>query len=132
MIKANFRRKYVACLFIDLKKAFDTVDPVRLARKLKRVGISDNAMTLILSYLQNRETATTIGYNYSVFKRILVGVAQGSLMGPLHFITYLNDLLQLDFICRLILYADDAVLIFVDDSVDELQQMQRNLLILHK
>lgn len=132
MIKANFRRKYVACLFIDLKKAFETVDPVRLARKLKRVGISDNAMTLILSYLQNRETATTIGYNYSVFKRILVGVAQGSLMGPLHFITYLNDLLQLDFICRLILYADDAVLIFVDDSVDELQQMQRNLLILHK
>lgn len=133
LIKANFRRKYVACLFVDLKKAFDTVDPVRSVHKLKRLGLSNNAANLMLSYLQNRQTATSLGDNLSVFKRILVGVAQGSLTGPVHFITYINDLMHLDFIGRLILYADDAVLTFTADSAEELQrQMQHDIDVLNK
>lgn len=135
LIKANFRKKYVACVFIDLRRAFDTVDPLRLSLKLKRLGLSDSASTLMLSYLQSRQTATTIGSNTSSFMKINVGVAQGSKLGPLHFITYINDLLStcIDFIGRLILYADDAVLTYMADTPEQLQQMmQRDIIILHK
>lgn len=110
-IKLNFRKgsgkkkKYVACMFVDLKRAFDTVDPVRMERKLRRIGLSQGASQHILSYLQNRRTTAVIGENSSVFRRIMVGVAQGSIMGPLHFIIYMNDILQLpflgnSFVCR--------------------------------
>lgn len=108
IIKSSFRKKYVACVFVDLKRAFDTVEPKRLARKLKRLGLSNNAVKLMLSYLLNRNTATTIGTNTSFFRKITVGVAQGSKLGPLHFIIYINDLLNLKFWGRLLLYADDA------------------------
>src|SRR5687768_4427830 len=85
------------------------------------------------SYLQNRETETMIGDNTSLCKRILVGVAQGSRLRPLHFITYINDLLQLDFIGKLILYADDAVLTYCADTPEQLQLMttQRDITILN-
>lgn len=108
-LKRNFRKgsgrkkKYVACIFVDLKRAFDTVDPVRMERKLKRVGLSGSASKLILSYLCNRRTATVIGENTSMLRRILVGVAQGSIMGPLHFIIYMNDILQLRFLGNILL-----------------------------
>lgn len=85
-------------MFIDLRKAFDTVDPKRLIRKLKRLGLSDSAAKLMLSYLQNRQTATTIGNNRSDFRSVNVGVAQGSKLGPMHFIIYINDMLKLDLI----------------------------------
>lgn len=66
-------------MFIDLRKAFDTK---RLSHKLKQVGLSDNAVKQMLSYLRNRQTVTTIGSNTSDFRRVNVGVAQGSKMGP--------------------------------------------------
>lgn len=118
MIKANFSNKYVACVFVDLKRAFDTVDTKRLYLKLKRLGLSDNASKLMLSYPDSRQTATTIGNFWSI--------AQGSKLGPLHFITYVNDLFSIDFISRLILFADDIVLTFIADSPDELQQMMQH------
>lgn len=85
------------------------------------------------SYLKNRQTATTIGENTSSFRKINVGVAQGSKLGPIHFIVYINDLLRLSFIGRLLLYADDAVLTYACDTMDELQHtMQQDLLLLQK
>lgn len=97
-IKSNYRRKSVAALFIDLKKAFDTVDTKRFAWKLNRLGLSKGAVKLMLDYLQNRQTATTIGNYTSSFININIGVPQGSKLGPVHFIIYINDLLKLDFI----------------------------------
>ena len=78
------------------------------------------------SYLLNRRTATTIGNNTSSFKSVKVGVAQGSKLGPLHFIAYINDLLNVTFCGKMILYADDAVLTYVCDSWDELQQTMQS------
>jgi len=113
-------------MFIDLKKAFDTVDPKRLARKLKRLGLSDSAVKLMSSYLQNRQTATNIGNNSSNFRNVNVGVAQGSKLGPLHFIIYINDMLKLDLIGQLVLYADDAALIYALDSPQDLQNAMQH------
>lgn len=122
-IKLHYRKRYVACLFVGLRRAFDTVDPVRLPKKLRRISLSENATKLMLSYLHNRCTATTIGANTSYFRNILIGVAQGSKMGPLHFIIYIADLLLVKFFGMLSLYADDAVLYYAADSFDELQTL---------
>lgn len=130
-IKSNCNNKFVAATFIDLKKAFDTVDVKRLVRKFKRLGLSTNACKLMKSYLENRHTATSIGDNVSNFKRVNIGVAQGSKLGPVHFIIYINDLLQEKFIGQLLLYADDAVLVYASDTPIDLQaamQHDANLL----
>jgi len=119
-------------MFIDLKRAFDTVNPNRLARKLKQLGLSENAVKLMHSYLVNRKTATTIGKNSSDFATVNVGVAQGSKFGPLHFITYINDLLKMLFFGRLLLYADDAALVYICDSAADLERlMAQDLAILN-
>lgn len=131
-IKLNYRKKYVACMFVDMRRAFDTVDPERLSKKLRRIGLSENATNLMLSYLRNRRTAISIGNNSSNFRNISVGVAQGSKMGPLHFIIYIADLLLVNFIGLLILYADDAILCYAADTLEELQAlMQRDATLLH-
>lgn len=86
-----------------------------------------------MSYLQNRSTATTIGNNTSLFRKIVVGVAQGSKIGPLLFIIYINDILQLDFLGNILLYADDTVLYYAADSPEELEEMmKRDAKILYK
>lgn len=132
LIKSKFRRKFVACVFIDLKSAFDTVDSGRLLKKLKRLGLSDAAVALLASFQNNRQTATSIGEHTSGFKDVKVGVPQGSKLGPIQFIVYINDLLRQSFIGRLLLYADDAVLTYVSDSMDDLQSsMQKDMIILH-
>lgn len=117
----NYKQKYTACVFIDLRKAFDTVDPHRLLLKMRQLGLSTSALQLMSSYLLNRMTATKIGNERSSFRNISVGVAQGSKLGPLHFIIYINDMLQLELKGKLILYADDAVLSYSCDSMTALE-----------
>lgn len=118
----NYKEKFTACTFIDLRKAFDTVDPHRLLLKMKQLGLSDAALQLMSSYLLNRETAIKIGNERSNFQRVSVGVAQGSKIGPLHFVIYINDMLMLELNGKMILYADDAVLSYACDSMTDLQE----------
>lgn len=125
-IKAHFKKQFVACVYVDLKRAFDTVEPKRLARKLKRLGLSVKAVKVMLSYLQGRSTATTLGNNKSDFCKVNVGVAQGSKIGPLHFLIYINDMLDLNLYGKLILYADDAVLAYACDDWIELQLIMQH------
>lgn len=131
-IKSNYKKRFVAAMFIDLRKAFDTVDTNRLVRKFKRLGLSDSATELLQHYLLNRETATTLGDSTSRFRHINIGVPQGSKLGPLQFIVYINDLLGLNFIGQLVLYADDAAMIYATDTPEALQfAMQHDADLLH-
>lgn len=82
--KANFIKWFTAS--VNLKRAFDTLKFKRLARKLKRLGLSNKAVNLKLSYLQGQITPSTLGSNKSYFRNVNVGVAQGSKFGPLHFL----------------------------------------------
>ena len=98
-------------IFIDLAKAFDTVNHSILLKKLIHYGIRGNAFELIKSYLNDRVQYMQINNFISSNKEILCGVPQGSVLGPLLFLLYVNDIQNAsDFNIRL--FADDTLLYF--------------------
>ena len=98
--------EYVCVLFMDLSKAFDTINHDLLLAKLRAYGFSNNALNLMCSYLKNRKQRTQINNNFTSEKNIIAGVPQGSIEGPLLFNLFINDLIF--FITTFLSnYADD-------------------------
>lgn len=102
----------VAGVFYDLSKAFDLVDHEILLRKLRFYGIVGNAHKLIESYLRNRKQFVQIDGCSSRMEDIQYGVPQGSVLGPLLFTVYLNDIANMKLHGKLIMYADDMSLFY--------------------
>ena len=101
---------FTCCIFLDLSKAFDTVNHRILLDKLYSYGIRGNMHKLLTSYLQNRKQFTVCNNIKSQINTIVCGVPQGSTLGPLLFSLYVNDLpLHTKF--HVNLFADDTVLI---------------------
>ena len=84
--------KSVAAIFIDLSKAFDTLNHDLLTAKLEAYGFSENSLNYIQSYLRNRLQRTNVNNNFSLWKDIFSGVPQGSILGPLMFNIYINNI----------------------------------------
>lgn len=119
IIKDSIRKKnHVLGIFIDLSKAFDTIDHNSLLTKLHRYGIRGNANTLIKSYLCNRSQYTEVLGEKSELLSISYGVPQGSVLGPLLFLVYINDIANCSDLGVFILFADDTN-IFVEGSTEE-------------
>ena len=78
-------------VFIDLKKAFDTVDHNILLRKLSCYGVNGNALQLLKSYLINRTQRSNVNRVLSTEQYVSCGIPQGSILGPFLFIIYVND-----------------------------------------
>jgi hypothetical protein len=98
-------------IFIDLSKAFDTIDHNILIRKLKYYGFSTNSVNLVKDYLSNRRQYVEYDEINSHELNITTGVPQGSVLGPLFFIIYLNDLNKVNSSFTPIIYADDTTLL---------------------
>ena len=87
--KAFEEEEHIVGIFLDLKKAFDTVDHIILCNKLHKYGLSGKALHILKSYLANRKETVNIRDTYSKFGEMNIGVPQGSILGPLLFIIYI-------------------------------------------
>ena len=100
--------KYNIAVFIDLRKAFDTVNHEILLNKIEYYGVSDKELNWFKSYLDDRKQFTVVGGIRSKEPKVLHGVPQGSCLSPLLFLVYINDLPHCLKNCALKLYADDT------------------------
>ena len=96
--------------FVDLRKAFDTVNTNILLKKLKFAGIRGAVFKWCANYLSDRQQCTLANGNKSTLQPISCGVPQGSVLGPLFFLVYVNDVQNAVGECGIKLYADDTVL----------------------
>ena len=100
--------KYGCGTFMDLHKAFDTVNHGILFKKLEHYGIRDNMIGWFQSYLNDRKQYVDINGKSSHLLDITCGVSQGSVLGPLLFLIYMNDLPNIGKILNFYLFADDT------------------------
>ena len=130
--KSLSNNMHVLGIFIDLSKAFDTLDHGILLKKVENYGIRGNALSLLKSYLQHRTQYVKFLDSNSESLEIRYGVPQGSILGPLLFLLYVNDIVNCykgqD--CKIVLYADDTN-IFVSGPSKEITFLKANEILEH-
>jgi hypothetical protein len=120
VIKGFDNNETTLAIFLDLSKAFDTIDHGILLKKLKFYGIRGKALEWFTSYLLNRQQYVSIDGHDSNKSSITCGVPQGSVLGPQLFIIYTNDLPTNLSFCKSILFADDTNLFKTSKNLDDL------------
>ena len=121
---------FTGMILIDLQKAFDTIDHEIFLEKMKHLGFADSIIFWLRSYLTNRTFFVNIRKETSSPGELSCGVPQGSILGLLIFLLYVNDMPQAVG-CDLLLYADDSCLAFRDNNINEIEeQLNKNFLTL--
>jgi len=122
LTKANNKKLYTIAIFCDLQKAFDTVDHGILVKKLEAIGVRGTELLWFKNYLCNRKQFVSIDGHNSTLLDIVIGVPQGSILGPLLFIIYINELpLYSSFDDSL--FADDTTLLKSHENLNRLTEI---------
>ena len=112
--------EYVLGLFLDFSKAFDTVDHAILFEKLEYYGVNDISLNWFKSYLNNRYQYVEYNGTKSSQMKITCGVPQGSILGPLLFLIYINDLADASTKLFALMFADDSNMFISGTNINEL------------
>nr|VZI25368.1 unnamed protein product [Spirometra erinaceieuropaei] len=124
--KARDEGKVVHAIYIDFKKAFDSVSHQRLLYKLRNAGIRGRLLVWIQSFLAGRSQRVQVGRQQSSDVSVVSGVPQGSVLGPTLFLVFINDCVK-DLDCDAILFADDIKLWKVIHDAADADHLQANL-----
>ena len=110
--------KQIDCIYLDFQKAFDTVPHKRLLKKLEAFGIKGHVLEWLQDFLSNRRQRVVVNGTFSNWKPVLSGIPQGSVLGPVLFIIFINDLPDL-IKCLIKLFADDTKLYKISCPYDQ-------------
>ena len=111
---------YTGMVLLDLQKAFDTVDHSIMLQKLAALGFDNKSVSWFSSYLTDRRQCIDLNGTHSPFLKITCGVPQGSILGPLLFLIYVNDM-EAAVSCKLFLYADDSALLVSGKCINTIE-----------
>ena len=115
--------KHAGMILINLQKAFDTLDHKFFLDKMKRIGFSDKKMEWLHPYLTNRAIFVSLGAAFLEAGTINCGVPQGSILGPLLFLLYINDIPEALSNTHTYLYADDTSIFCQHKDVTEIENV---------
>ena len=121
IIKALEKKEKACTIFLDFAKAFDTVNHKILLSKLEHFGIRGIPLNWFRSYLANRQQCVKIGQQISDYETVKCGVPQGSVLGPLLFLIYINDIAFSNKKVSFHLFADDTCLFYSHKSYNQLE-----------
>ena len=114
------KRQVSLLLLIDFSKAFDMVEHSILLKKLEHYGIRGIVLNWLKSYLSNRQQFVSVNGSVSSTMTLEYGIPQGSILGPLLFIIYINDIPEIARYAKFILYADDTNIIITANTIEEI------------
>ena len=112
------KNKTAIGIFLDLSKVFDTIDHGILLYKLEHYGFSGIVSKWFENYLSNRKQYVSYNSQESQLEDIVCGVPQGSILGPLLFILYVNDITYTSNVLDFILFADDTTILYSHENIE--------------
>ena len=125
-LRTSIDNKLITCgLFLDFSKAFDTVNHNILLNKLNKYGVRGVVLDWFKSYLQNRLQYVKIGNIESELLNVVCGIPQGSTLGPLLFLLYINDLPNSSTKLSFRLFADDANIFYASKNLKEIETVMK-------